>query len=88
MFSVCVGVMGEVWFSFFSYVSFHASVLYTCFSIQQHKVLAGVIRLHSHVSTDIMFILFHTYRAMSFTFFMPRLRVMWFQKLLITDRTR
>ena len=33
MFSVCVGVMGEVWFSFFSYVSFHASVLYTCFSM-------------------------------------------------------
>ena len=25
--------MGEVWFSFFSYVSFHASVLYTCFSM-------------------------------------------------------
>ena len=34
MFSVCVDIMGEVWFSFFSYVSyFHASVLYTCFSI-------------------------------------------------------
>ena len=32
--SVCVGVMGEVWFSFFSYVSFHASVLYTCFSMR------------------------------------------------------
>ena len=33
MFSVCVGVMGEAWFSFFSCVSFHASVLYTCFSM-------------------------------------------------------
>ena len=31
MFSVCVGVMGEVWFSFFLCIFFHASVLYTCF---------------------------------------------------------
>ena len=31
MFSVCVGVMGEVWFSFFLMYLFHASVLYTCF---------------------------------------------------------
>ena len=37
MFSVCVGVVGEVWFSFFSYVSFHASVLYTCFSMCEIK---------------------------------------------------
>ena len=29
--------MGEVWFSFFSYVSFHASVLYTCFSMYINK---------------------------------------------------
>ena len=29
MFSVCVGVMGEVWFSFFSYVSFFMLVCYT-----------------------------------------------------------
>ena len=36
---VCVGVMGEVWFSFFSYVSFHASVLYTCFSMRDTELL-------------------------------------------------
>ena len=28
MFSVCVGVMGEVWFSFFLMYLFHASVLF------------------------------------------------------------
>ena len=38
LFIVCVGVMGEVLFSFFSNVCFHASVLYTCFSIL-HKTL-------------------------------------------------
>ena len=48
--SVCVGVMGEVWFSFFSYVSFHASVLYTCFSIfhsiMEAKSFLCVVKLH------------------------------------------
>ena len=40
--SVCVGVMGEVCFSFFSYESFHASVLYTCFSMGElHMTYAG-----------------------------------------------
>ena len=29
MFSVCIGVMGEVWFSFFYYVSFFMLVCYT-----------------------------------------------------------
>ena len=29
IFSVCVGVMGEVWLSFFSYVSFFMLVCYT-----------------------------------------------------------
>ena len=60
MFSVCVGVMGEVWFSFFSYVSFHASVLYTCFSMEVIKLLLGqswmvvplsVILLHPEASS-------------------------------------
>ena len=43
MFSVCVGVMGEVWFSFFSYVSFHASVLYTCVSIHSMLLLEELV---------------------------------------------
>ena len=45
MFSVCVGVMGEVWFSFFS-LSFHASVLYTCFFPYNYVCAMHVCGVH------------------------------------------
>ena len=45
--------MGEVWFSFFSCVSFHASVLYTCFSIYMSYVITSKVA-YEHMCISIL----------------------------------